>query len=407
MIFSEIFVWIYLPNESVPVVAGKITFSSFQGKKSGHFVYGKSYLSRCNALPLNPVSLPLNECAVMFCDLNGLPGVVADSCPDKWGMRVIDRIRGGVADDFPLGYLLLNDSGRVGNLAFSLSPHESPVELSGRELSLDLLLSAVQDIENNKPVSDELLLALHPGTGGARPKCTIRHQDAIWLAKFPSAADGMISIPRLEFATMQLAGMCGIHVASTELQKINDTDICMVKRFDREIVGDVNLRSPLLSARSVFYDDPGFAQIGFGSYARLARWMPRYGCSKDDKRALYKRMVFNVAVRNSDDHELNHGFVANKYGAYALSPAYDIVPSLHANHIHHHALLIGKSAAGTIENLLACVQAFDLSVEEARSIISEVENFIQNNWLDVFYQAGFSDEELRKLETCFAKIPAY
>lgn len=309
MTSEQLFIWVYLPGLPVPVLAGRIDFSSSQAKTIGSFVYGKEYLSRLDALPLDPVVLPLSNIltrATTFATLNGLPGAVADSCPDKWGMRIIDQI--GLPSrtkQFPLNYLLVNDPGRVGGLAFSFSVDEPPVELSSRQFLIGDLLRTALDVESNKPVDPELLKALHPGTGGARPKCNIVDEDGVWLAKFPSGGDMFVSNPRLEHATMCLAKVCGLNAAETKIKVVDGFDVCLVKRFDREIVDDKICRKGFLSARTVFYGDAGFAQVGVGSYGRLARWLPKYGCDQADKTELYRRMVFNVAVRNSDDHELN------------------------------------------------------------------------------------------------------
>lgn len=406
MISDHFFVWIYLPQSISPVLTGRIDFSVANGKKIGHFVYGKSFLERKDAISIDPVALPLNSSAFAFTTLNGLPGVIADSCPDKWGIRVIDQMDGEAKSiDFPLGYLLMNDPGRVGALAYSRSAAQVPIELVGRQFDLKVLLHAAQDIELNKIVDSEILRALHPGTGGARPKCNVVDEDGVWLAKFPSSADAVVSNPKLEHATMSLAKACGLNVATTRIEVVDGFDVCLVKRFDREVVGDQIYRKSFLSARSVFYDDPGFAQIGFGSYGRLARWLPKYGCDQSDKTELYRRMVFNVAVRNSDDHELNHGLICGADGQFSLSPAYDIVPSLHLNRVQKHALLIGENANGTIESLLENAKAFDLSPVEAISIINNIQLTIKNNWVDVFYEAGFGDDEIRLIEKCFAPIP--
>lgn len=406
MTSSQLFVWIYLSNEARPVLAARITFSLTNAMTVGRFVYGREYLARKDAIAIDPVALPLCDAQIEFTSLNGLPGAVADSCPDKWGMNVIDKMGLTIkTEPFPVGYLLLNDPGRVGALAFSTDKDRPPVELNVRQFSIAELLQAAIDIESNKEVDAELLKALHPGTGGARPKCNIIGEDGVWLAKFPSVTDKSVSNPRLEHATMMLAGECGLNVAKTKIVVVNGVDICMVKRFDREIVNGEIHRKSFLSARTMFYGDPGFARSGTGSYARIARWLPKYGADQRDKHELYRRMVFNVAVHNSDDHELNHGLISDRNGRFSLSPAYDIVPSLHDNLVHRHALLIGSDANGTIESLLESVAAFDLSREDAAAIIREIELSIKDNWLSVAYEAGFGDDDVRIIEKCFMPIP--
>lgn len=400
---EALFVWVHLPGQEEPVVAGRFTLAQTAAEKIGRFVYGQSYLARKEAIPLDPVVLPLKKGEFSFTALSGFPGVLLDACPDRWGIKVIDRLAG--KREYPQGYLLLNDPGRAGNLAFSLSAKDAPLEMSSREFSLPELQAAAEAVEAGKPVDPELLRALHPGTGGARPKCNVIEGNGIWIAKFSSLKDPNISVPRLEHATMQMARLCGINAAETRIITIDGKDVCLVRRFDRHLEEGKVFRRGFLSARSVFFADPGFAAVGTCSYGRLSRWIPRYGCSPECRRELFRRMVFNCVVRNDDDHELNHGLVHVKGDVYDLAPAYDIVPNLQLHRVHHHALLIGETAAGTIENLVGNAEAFNVSREEAAAIIKDIESKARENWQDVFYEAGFGDEDLRKIEHVFRRLP--
>lgn len=402
MISDTVYVWIYLPQATEPVVAGRLEIEKTAAGTIGHFTYGQSYLARAEAIPLDPVVLPLARGVTELSALSGFPGCVLDSCPDRWGMKVIDRLDGSKA--YPIGYLLMNDPGRAGALSFTRSAEGHPRELESRQFSLEQLLAAANAVESNRDVDPELLKALHPGTGGARPKCNVVDQDGVWIAKFPSIQDSTrISIPRLEHATMRLADQCGIRAAETRFEKVGEKDVCLVKRFDRSMDDDQIYRKAFLSARSVFYADPAFASVGTGSYGRIARWLQRYG--QTEREEVFRRMVFNVAVRNSDDHELNHGLVYAGRGSFNLSPAYDIVPVLTPHQVHHHALLIGDSSAGTVENLLSGIEAFGLNRNDALGIIADIESKIKGCWQEVFYAAGFGDNELRVVEDIFRPIP--
>jgi serine/threonine-protein kinase HipA len=278
--------------------------------------------------------------------------------------------------------------------------------MTSREFPLADLLDAAHAVESDRPVDPELLKALHPGTGGARPKCNVRTDGAVWIAKFPSLHDeASISIPRLEHATLQLAAACGLQAASSRLLQINGQDVCLVRRFDRILAENEQVhRQAYVSARTVFFADPGYANMATGSYGRLARWMTRYGCVAEQRKELYRRMVFNVAVRNSDDHELNHGLVQIG-GQFQLADAFDLLPTLTPHRVHRHALLIGDSAAGTVNNLLSNATAFGLSVDEAKGVIADLQAMIQDKWQDTLYAAGFGDDEIRRLEPYFAPIP--
>jgi serine/threonine-protein kinase HipA len=262
-------------------------------------------------------------------------------------------------------------------------------------------------VETDRPVDPELLRALHPGTGGARPKCNLVEGDSVWIAKFPSVSDDpAISIPRLEHATMQLARQwCGIDAAETQLRLVAGKDVCLVRRFDRAIRDGKTLRKGFVSARTVFYADPAYAAMVTGSYGRFSRWGQRYGCTAKDRQQLFRRMVFNCGVRNSDDHELNHGLIHVKGGEFRLSPAFDIVPDLDRHKIHRHALLIGDSAAGTVANLASNAHAFGIDREQALGIIAEIQIAIAEHWRESFCAAGFGEDALRRIEDVFRPIP--
>lgn len=404
MISETLYVWVHLPDAATPIVAGRLEVAESAAGKIGRFNYGQSYLGRSDAISIDPVALPLTTGIQLFTSLNGYPGVILDACPDAWGKRVIDRLRGKQCH--PAGYLLLNDPGHAGCLSFTTAPDEPPKPLQSREFDLADLLNAATAVEQNQPVDEELLKALNPGSGGARPKCNIIEQGTTWIAKFPSIDDRFVSIPRLEHATMTLAKRCGIHTAETRLRELNGKDICLVRRFDR--VPHQNrptTRRGFLSARTVFYDDTGYAAVGTGSYQRLARWIPRFGAKLADKEQLYRRLVFNVVIRNDDDHELNHGLVHQRHNQFCLAPAYDLLPNLQPRAINHHALLIGDSGAGTLTNLLAVTEDFGLTKETAQAIIYDIESQVLQTWQDVFYEAGFGDEDIRKLEPIFKPIP--
>lgn len=400
---SDLFIWIYLPGEAKPVVAGKLSIAEVGMSKVGTFLYGKSYLQNPAAIAIDPVTLPLNASEFKFNSLSGYPGAILDSCPDKWGIKVINRLHGG--KDFPRDYLLRNDPGRSGCLAFSRDHSIPPIEMSSRQFSLGELLIAAQDVLNNNQVDEELLKALHPGTGGANPKCNIEKDDSIWIAKFPTDNSDNINIPRLEHASMLLAKECGINVAETDVATVDGKDVLLVKRFDRVVSGNEVHRISFISARSIFFAEKNSTYLG-GSYFSIARNLGRYLVSNDEKTELYKRMVFNCAIRNSDDHELNHGLLWVNPKKYTLSPAFDVLPKIDTHtKIHSHALQIGDTADGTVENLLSNCEAFGLTKQSAMKIINDIEKTIKDKFHEIFYLAGFDDREIRQVEDFFKPIP--
>ncbi len=404
MTSEPLFVWIYLPGAARPVVAGRLEIRETPSGSVGHFVYGKSYLARDDAPAIDPVSLPVRPGEAAFTALRGIPGALLDACPDRWGIKVMDRLLG--RQEFPLGYLLMNDPGRAGCLAFSRSATEAPEEFASGQYPLSDLLAAAQALERDESVAPELLKALHPGTGGARPKCNILDGEGVWIAKFPSVEDDPgLGIPRLEHAVMALGRDCGIQTAQTRILQVAGKDICLVRRFDRVLQHGQLSRRGFLSARTVFYADPGYGALATGSYGRLSRWMPRYGCLPAERRELFRRMVFNCLIRNGDDHELNHGLVHRQGDTFELSPAYDLVPELKPRRVQRHALLIGDSAAGTVANVVSNAQAFGLDREEALATVADMQTRFLDQWPAVLRAAGFGEAQLRRLEAIFQPLP--
>lgn len=175
--YSEAFVWIWLPHETKPVVAGKLTAENDQFI----FNYGKSYLARDNALSLYDAELPLRPGALPLISGLNMPGCIRDASPDAWGRRVLINkklgLKGTGADGAQLDeltYLLESGSDRIGALDFQLSPTEY-VSRSSVNVTLDELLESAERVEKGIPLTTELDQALHHGSsiGGARPKALI------------------------------------------------------------------------------------------------------------------------------------------------------------------------------------------------------------------------------------------
>jgi serine/threonine-protein kinase HipA len=392
----DLFVWIYL-NAAAPVIAGKLSINTTGGWSSGSFCYTLEYLARENCQSIDPATLPLTSNKISISSLNGYPSAILDAAPDRWGRQVIDRLLG--ERSYPDGYLLLNDEGRLGNLAFSSLP-SLVASLPIKAFTLSELAAAALAIEQDLPVDSELMRALNPGTGGARPKFTVKMDNALWIAKLESTADSKrISTPKLEHATMTLAKVCGIDSAETKLIKVADKDVCLVKRFDREITpSNAVIRYAAISARTVLYGTPNFDQFKISSYARLARALSEY----DDRIKLFRRMVFNCCVRNTDDHELNHALVRRGDGlVFSLAPAFDIVPQLAKHNIHYHAMIIGNTAAGTIENILSGHRSFGLTFSEARIFSIKYRLILQTTGVMCFTNAVLMTESWDLLSIVF------
>lgn len=216
----DAYVWIWLPGETSPVVAGRLEAEG----DTLFFNYGRSYLQRENCIPLNPNELPLKTGVIP--PLNGLTiaGCIRDSAPDAWGRRVIiNRRMGrkganvdtGILDE--LTYLIESGSDRIGALDFQHSATEY-VPRSAANVTLPELMESADRVEKGVPLTPELDQALFHGTsiGGARPKALIEAEGKKYIAKFSASTD-IWNVVKGEFLAMRLAQLAGLHVATVKL----------------------------------------------------------------------------------------------------------------------------------------------------------------------------------------------
>jgi serine/threonine-protein kinase HipA len=226
--YQEAYVWVWLPEETMPVVAGVLT-------RAGDrlvFNYGRSYLARANAIPIYEPELPLKAGALPLLAGLSMPNCIRDAAPDAWGRRVIINHRLGrrgrqvdTAELDELTYLLESGSDRSGALDFQLSPTGYVPRLSAAA-SLDDLLQAVDKVEQGAPLDPDLDQALLHGSslGGARPKALIATDERKYIAKFSSRND-VYSVVKAEFIAMRLAALVGIAAAPVRLVRALDKDV--------------------------------------------------------------------------------------------------------------------------------------------------------------------------------------
>lgn len=404
MALRKLTVFIYLPNETEAVPAGIFSHDAEEGV--GSFSYGRRYLERNNALPVDPVALPIGPTPREVITNGGIYGAFRDASPDYWG-RLIIATEARVPPEAlsELDYLLASNATRVGNLDFRLSPDDPEPELTPPHFNqLADVISAAEKIEKGEPPEDHFLQLLRQGTsmGGARPKCTVEWDGALWIAKF-SARDDRLNIPRIEYATMTLAGLCGIRIPEVRIVTVGEKDIFLSRRFDREKVETGWLRRGFVSGLSLLQWDE--MERMRWDYAAMADTMRRYMTS-DAVLELYRRMVFNILVRNTDDHPRNHGFLID--GAeMTISPAYDIVPSPALPGIGTEfrlAMSIGEHGReASITNVLSRAARFDLSAGDARIIVEELLETTRS-WREHFTECGVSDQQVDLLIPSFGLV---
>lgn len=407
------FVWCFLPGDTQPTLCGRFTHALVaNGASQGTFVYGRRYLERTDALPIDPIALPLNDSVKTTSALGGFFGAIADATPDDWGRYVIDRAYGQQAS--PVDYLLKSQQDHVGHLAFSRSPDQLPEWLEPWDRSwLEDACRAISALEQQRPLPPELERQLLPNTGlgGARPKITIADGDWQWLVKFPSRRDSPdVPMARLEAAALTLASRCGIDAVTHEVVSVGDADVLLVRRFDRAPREGGWSRDAFLSARTLLSNgESGQRYSFFGSYPRLARELGRLSArSAADRHELFRRMVFNAVIGNGDDHDRNHGMLADEErpDAFRLAPAYDLVPALHPPRIRQQALGVGDHGAwSTRENMLSSAASFDLDVTTANALIDQVEAAALDQWEQCCREHGLTRSAVASLAKCVQRIP--
>jgi len=395
----QAYVYIQLPGTLETIPAALLRVQTLpNGTQIGRFRYGDRYLARPDAVALDPFRLPVAKQVFEFTQLKGIPGAVRDAAPDAWGRRVIEyKLERSPADLDEIDYLLHGPQDSAGYLSFGLKADPpAPVRRYNRTHQLGELLAALQAIEDGKRVAARVLEQIDPGTsmGGARPKATIEDGQSLWLGKFHAKGD-RFNLQRVEFATLDLARRCGLNAVQARLEPSGLGDVLMLQRFDRERTEGGYLRFGMVSGLTVLGCGDSPLDRDRWSYPLLAdnlrRWSdkPQADCAE-----LFRRMVFNAAVSNSDDHPRNHALLHRPKG-WRLSPAYDLVPtptiSLERRDL---ALTVGRyGRTASIYNLLSQAGRFGLSAEDARHEIDQIVTVVRH-WRESFFACGVPAQDI-------------
>jgi len=395
----ERFVFIELPGEKHPVPAGLFSLDVDLGV--GSFQYGRRYAERPNAIAIDPVNLPLTGKEYVTRKNNGIFGILRDVLPDSWGRYIMAKHLGlpfGTLKDFE--FIDLASSNAVGAISFGLTP-EKPATPQEKSVSLSDLGEVAKGIDQaieDQELPPEVLYLLRQGTslGGAQPKCTFVVDDEEWIAKFESTKTA-VKYPGIEYATMTLARRAGITVPEIRLESVAGRAVYLIKRFDREH----GRRLPFMSTFALSNLD--IDELEGGSYPEIATRMRKFVKHvQADHHQLFRRMAFNMLVRNEDDHLRNHGFLYKE--GWLLSPAYDIVPvpaRRKSPDRFHLALHVGdQGSLATLANLVSQCARFSLSREKALEIVEEVEEATQG-WEQELLSAGVSRNDREAVRWCF------
>ena len=313
-------------------------------------------------------------------------GAIDDARPDRWGEQVI-RVIDKPARLSLLEYLYFAGDDRFGALGVSTSADEYLPRRLGPLPTLrdaDRIQELVLKVLANEPVPELDRRLVSPGAsmGGAKPKGLIAIDGEPWVVKF--AAGEPADTPLIEHAAMTLAESAGIRVAPTKAIRLVDGHAVAVKRFDRSAHGRVHALSAYVALRA--------AAEPFG-YPELAQLLRRRGETDGDAyvadmRELFRRMVFNILIDNTDDHEKNHALIVTEAQRYVLAPAFDVLPSGQA--LGFQQMRVGEAEAdSTLSNALSMSRLFALGRDEAVAEVRKVALVVER-WKEHFASVGVS-----------------
>lgn len=391
---KEIFVYADWVGLGGPTLMGVLSVDVLRGKEIFSFEYVDEWLKSNHVYMLDP-DLGFYPGPQYLRDEKSNFGLFLDSSPDRWGRLLMERREAILAktenrqaqklreSDFLLG---VYDLHRMGALRFKLEPegdfldndkdYSAPPWTSIRELE-HASLELEKNIEEDSPnMLKWINLLIAPGSslGGARPKASVQDTTgALWIAKFPSKND-IINIGAWEMLANDLARKSGIKTAHAMVQKYNNRHhTYLTKRFDRTPTGE---RLHFSSAMTLLgYSDGMGAEEGV-SYLELVEFIIQNGANVPaDLKELFRRIVFSIAISNTDDHLRNHGFLLTENG-WILSPAYDMNPDRHGMGLK---LNISENDNSLDFNLaLSMASYFRLTESDATNLIDNIRTVVSD-----------------------------
>jgi serine/threonine-protein kinase HipA len=390
----EILVYANWTGIQTPALMGTLRASQLRGKEIFSFEYTREWLSSGNAQQIDP-DLHLYSGPQYLNEEKNNFGIFLDSAPDRWGRVLMLRREAIMAKNedrkasplFEIDYLLgVYDEYRMGAIRFK-DDKEGPFLNDNIQFAappwttLRDLEYASLHIEKNEDIDDpeylkwmNLLFAPGSSLGGARPKSSVLDtENNLWIAKFPSAKDNR-DMGAWEMVVHKLAKDAGLNISEAMIRKFTTNyHTFLTKRFDRTSKGE---RIHFASAMTLLgYTDGTGAQDG-ASYLELAEFLIRNGASVDhDLEELWRRIVFNICVSNTDDHLRNHGFLLTDKG-WILSPAYDMNPVETGTGLKLNISENDNSL--DLDLAMDVIEYFRLSPEKAAQVIEAVKKAVKN-----------------------------
>lgn len=408
-------IYVYWDTSESSILMGVLSSDVVRGKEVFSFDYDESWLSHNDFRLLDPDLRQFTGPQYLHDKPNF--GIFLDSSPDRWGRMLIKRREGMLArsekrtqrplyeTDFLLGVF---DGNRMGALRFKLEMDGDFMD-NNREFAappwasiIELEYASLQLETDNSVDSEEyakwLKMLIAPGSslGGARPKANIVDQQGdLWIAKFPSRNDTK-DMGAWEMLVSEMASQCGIIMTETKSQKFNSRHHTFItKRFDRAENGK---RVHFASAMTMLGMSDGSDSTNGASYLSLVEFITTHGANVDSNlEELWRRIVFNIAVSNCDDHLRNHGFILTDKG-WILSPAYDINPDEYGTGLKLNISEDDNSL--DFELALSVAKYFRLQEEQAQTILLEVKIAV-SKWKQLATKYGISRNEQEIMESAF------
>jgi serine/threonine-protein kinase HipA len=370
------------------------------GRTRAAFRYQPEYLSRPDAFALDPVSLPLGA-ETFTRSAHGIFGVFEDSLPDDWGRNLLVRRCSLARRDQSLPRLLLalGNTG-LGALSYTDSATPPTGDAEVGMIHLSGLVDAAEQVERGATTdaSVKLLLSAGSSPGGARPKALVwdKATGSHYLAKFPSVKDRE-DVVRIEAATMALAAKAGLDVPRTQLVTCAGKPVLLVERFDVTPFG----RRHMVSFQTLLKAG-GYYQQRYFELLKLVRKHSRDPLQ--DAGRLFRQMVFNAVVGNTDDHLKNFLMLHDHEHGWHLSPAFDLIPDVGRR--GEHVLFFDWDARFPGRGKLVAL-GDSWGVGNARRIVDEVFDSVAT-WQEAFSDAGVPAEDrarFREIDTHLACTP--